>query len=216
MYTRPDVAFPEYRDDAGAVIPYGLRRSLDGWPPDDAYSVTSHPERFEVMWTVARAIVDHLVATYDAVVIDGADPSVGRAQGEHLREARPSSDGEPSPVRRLEPRGPGVPLTVIESAAPGVQMLAGASLEVLAPVCACDACDDSAEELADYLEEFAFAVAAGEAWEAIDSGGVRHGLTLPGHGASGGWTRKSFSQRRELRALMRERPPFAPWPLRAA
>lgn len=200
------------------MIPYGLRRADDEWPPDDAYSVVTHPERFEVTWSVARAIVDHLATTYDVTVLDDADPSVGRAQGEGLREARAPQEGAPAAIRRIVPRGPGVPLTVIESAAPGVQMLAGAALEVVAPVCACDACDacdDGAEQLAEDLEEFAFAVVAGEAWEAVDRNGVRHGFTPPEGGASGGWTRRSFAQRRELRALMRERPPFAPWPLRA-
>lgn len=214
MYTRPDATFPEYRDDAGVLIPYGGRWGIEG-APDDAYSVVSHPERFEVTWSVARAIVDHLATTYEVVVIDDADPSVGRAQGERLREARSRQEGVPAAVRRIVPRGPGVPLTVIENAAPGVQMLAGVALEVVAPVCACNACDDGAEQLAEDLEEFAFAVVAGEVWEAVDRSGVRHGFAPPEGGASGGWTRRSFAQRRELRALMRERTPFAPWPLRA-
>ncbi|WP_152659453.1 DUF6226 family protein [Demequina salsinemoris] len=215
MYTRPVVVFPELRDDAGAVIPYGRRLGeIPGWPPDDAYSVVVHPERFEVAWTIARAIVDHLVATYDVDVIEDADPEAGRLPGvRHLEPRGPIADAPPA-VRRIVPRGQGAPLTVIETDHPGVELLAGVTTGALAPVCGCEACDESVEEVADSLEDFAFAVASGEVWERVEGRGVRSGHTGPVSSGSG-WSRsESWGQRREIASLMKQATPFAPWPLR--
>lgn len=208
MYTRPDVSFPEFRDDAGAVIAYGDRWGVDG-PPEDSYSVVHHGERFQVAWTLARALVDHLVTTYDVDVIEDASLADGRASDENLPDVRGPLPGAPAAVRRLVPRGQGAPLTVVESDLPGVVMLAGVTLSAAAPTCGCDACDDRVEDMADELEEFAFAVAQGTPWEMVADGGVRAGF-----GTGSSWGTRTFAQRRELRALIREAPAFAPWPLR--
>ncbi len=209
MYTRPDVSFPEFRDDDSAVVPYGQRWGV-GMPPDDAYSAVHHSERFEVAWTLARALVDHLVVVYDVDVIDAASLGDMRPSDEHLPDARGVLPGAPAAVRRLVPRGQGAPLTVIESDLPCVTLLAGVTLRTSAPTCGCDACDESVEAMADNLEDFAFAIAKGSAWEAVADGGVRVGC-----GTGSGWSARTFAQRRELRALMQKAPVFAPWPTRA-
>ncbi len=65
-YVRPPIVIDEFLDDDGSVIPYGNRwldNDRDG--PEDTYSVTKHPERFQPLVDVAHAIIDHLVAMYD-------------------------------------------------------------------------------------------------------------------------------------------------------
>ncbi|GIG53316.1 DUF6226 family protein [Demequina activiva] len=211
-YTRPDVAFPEYRDESGAVIPYGELWG-GGSPPDDSYSRLTHPDRFEIAWTHARAIVDHLAATFDVEVQDGVDPSEGRVPGPEPR-VRAHAPGAPAAVRRLVPRGHGAPLTVIETDHPGVFMYAGATLAALAPHCGCDACDPSEQELAGDLEDLAFAVASGTASEGVERRGVVSTVSGP-EGSSEGWSRASLAERRAARAAMALHPPFEPWPRRA-
>lgn len=54
-YLRPAIDSPVFRDDDNQVIDYGCR-----WPdspPDDAYSVDRHPERFAPLHRVADALV---------------------------------------------------------------------------------------------------------------------------------------------------------------
>ncbi|WP_062135062.1 DUF6226 family protein [Demequina aestuarii] len=213
MDWRPDVAFAEFRDEAGAVIPYGKRWDMS--PPDDTYSRSVHPERFEVAWTLARALVDHLVAEYDVDVITDVDPHEGRAPRGHAPTPRAPIDGVPPAVRRLVPRGEGAPLTVVETDSPGVVMLAGATLEARAPVCGCDACDENVEEMADSLEELAFGIAGGTAWEAIERRGVAGGIGARDTG-SRSWSRLGWSDRRAARAAIKKAPAMAPWPTRTS
>ena len=213
MDWRPDVAFAEFRDESGAVIPYGERWDMS--PPDDSYSRTDHLERFEVAWTLARALVDHLVAEYDVEVIDDVDTTESLAFPERAPKPRAPIPGAPAAVRRLVPRGQGAPLTVVETDSPGVVMLAGATLEALAPVCGCDACDENVEEMADSLEELAFGIARGTAWEAIERRGVAGGIGARDTG-SRSWSRLGWSDRRAARAAIKKAPAMAPWPTRAS
>ncbi|MDN4479679.1 DUF6226 family protein [Demequina muriae] len=213
MDWRPDVAFAEFRDDSGAVIPYGERWDMS--PPADSYSRTDHLERFEVAWTLARALVDHLVAEYDVEVIADVDPAQDRAFPERAPRPREPIAGAPPAVRRLVPRGPGAPLTVIETGSPGVVMLAGATLETSAPMCSCDACDERVEEMADWLESLAIAVATGMAWERVERRGLAYGMTGR-DGTDRSWVRHSRHERRAARAAIKAAPAFAPWPTRAS
>ena len=70
-YTRPSIDTPVFRDVGGQVIDYGNRWS--GSPPEDTYSVDTHPERFAPVHTVADALIDHLRDTYDVVVEEGEE-----------------------------------------------------------------------------------------------------------------------------------------------
>ena len=210
-YRRPTLAYPEYRDESGALIPYGERWGM-GDPPDDAYSRLLHPDRYAITWTYARSIVDHLVRTFDVEVQDNVDPLHGRLPGPEptVRAAVP---GAPAAVRRLVPRGQGSPLTVIETDLPGAVMHAGATLAAYAPHCGCDACDPSELELAGDLEDFASAIASGTASEGVDRRGLATWIGSP-DGSSEGWTPASLAERRKARAAIDRLPAFVPWPLR--
>ncbi len=62
-YRRPPIERGEFRDESGAIIPYG-----DRWrdtPSDELpYSVTAHPERFTPVVEVARALAAALPAAH--------------------------------------------------------------------------------------------------------------------------------------------------------
>lgn len=70
-YLRPAIDSPVFRDDDGQVIDYGSR-----WPdspPDDAYSVDRHPERFAPLHRIADALIAHLRAAFDVTVQEGIE-----------------------------------------------------------------------------------------------------------------------------------------------
>ena len=54
-YVRPLIEAPVFRDADGAVINYGSR--WHGSPPEDTYSVDTHPERFAPLHVVADALI---------------------------------------------------------------------------------------------------------------------------------------------------------------
>lgn len=158
MYTRPDVAFGDFRDpDSGAPIPYGRRWETGRSPLPDTYSRVTNPERFEAIWPVARALVDHVLEERAATDADAtesyrapegtpADVAAWSAPRRRLRDA-------PPPVRLIAPRGGGPALQVVETATHGVVMR-WSGREVRVPVCDCDACDESLEDMTAVLEDF--------------------------------------------------------------
>src|SRR5438309_1731439 len=76
-YTRPAVEARDFRDESGAVIPYGARWT--GSPPDGSYSRVSNPERFAPLHTVADALIEHLRAAYRVDVAALADSELPAA-----------------------------------------------------------------------------------------------------------------------------------------
>mgnify|MGYP001508082597 CR=1 FL=1 len=71
-YVRPPILRQVFHDADGVPFEYGRRWDhLDG-PPEDTYSVDSHPERFAPLAGVADALVRHLAATY-AVTVEDVD-----------------------------------------------------------------------------------------------------------------------------------------------
>ena len=70
-YVRPSIDAPTFRDADGQVIDYGNR--WDASPPEDTYSVDTHPERFAPLHTVADALIAHLRDTYDVEVEEGVE-----------------------------------------------------------------------------------------------------------------------------------------------
>lgn len=138
-FTRPVLAVPEFVDDSGRVIEYGSRWA-GGSPPEDAYSRVSHPERFAPVIGVVDALVDHLETWYDVDVDRRSEESGTRVW--HLR---------PTTGAMLTLTGTG------ES----VGIEAGALTREFAPSCTCDACDETAESVADQIEETLLAIAAG-------------------------------------------------------
>jgi hypothetical protein len=138
-FTRPALAIPEFIDDDGRVIDYGSRWA-GGPPPDDAYSRVSHPERFAPVLSVVDALVDHLERWYLVSVDRRADEAGARVV--HLRPTT------------------GAAIT-ITATAESVSIEAGALFRDMVPGCTCDACDETAETVADQLEETLLTIAAG-------------------------------------------------------
>ncbi|MBF4617698.1 hypothetical protein ITJ44_06365 [Clavibacter sp. VKM Ac-2873] len=147
-FVRPAIDAPPGLDDAG--VPYGSRWDDADGPPEDAYSHTSHLERFAPLHAVADALVAHLAATHEVSVVEGPDPAL--------------ADPHPDAVRsvRLTPRdGSGGTLALEWTSFPGVMLHAGRRFPEAFPACGCDACDDRWEDVADELEQ-AVLLAAGQ------------------------------------------------------
>lgn len=166
-FTRPVLAVPEFVDESGRVIEYGSRWA-GGSPPDDAYSRVSHPERFAPVMSVVDALVDHLETWYDVDVDRRSDETGARAW-------------------RLRPTtGASITLT---ATADSIGIEAGALFRDIAPSCTCDACDETAESVADHLEETLLAIAAGGLREVFPVGQRRWlhtELRTPGGGKRSG------------------------------
>lgn len=166
-FTRPVLAVPEFVDESGQIIEYGSRWGDDS-PPEHAYSRVSHPERFAPVVSVVDALVDHLETWYDVDVDRRTDES-----GERVWRLRPTT-------------GATVTLT---GPAESVRIEAGALTREYAPSCTCDACDETAESVADQLEETLLAIAAGGLREVFPVGHRRWlhtELRTPGGGGRSG------------------------------
>ncbi|WP_159796498.1 DUF6226 family protein [Puerhibacterium puerhi] len=214
-YVRPDLPRQVFTDAAGRPIPYGHRWDhLDG-PPEAAYSVAEHPERFAPLHDVADALVAHLAATYAVEVATvGPRDLRGPAADRALRAAR------------LTPSSPdAAPLTVVRTDLPGVVVEAGALLVEPFPVCGCDACDDPLERVVEDLEETVGAVVTGSLHEWVRGGRlgrqfwVGHALSVPGGTRSGEGRRSGpraqlLAARERLAALPGGR--WQPWARAAA
>lgn len=66
-------------------------------PPDDAYAVVTHPERYAQLHEVADALLAHLLATYECEVAEDA-PSDERGVRE-IRAVRLTSLPGTAPLR---------------------------------------------------------------------------------------------------------------------
>lgn len=206
-YLRPPIDTPVIRDADGRVISYGDR--WDGDPPEDSYSVDTHPERFAPIHVVADALIAHLSATYDVEVIEELDAAA------EFRLA-------PSDVVRAVRIRPNDPTCAALSFAfttyPGVHMRAGLLHDFRFPSCGCDACDSNWEAEAELLERQAFAVATGHYRETVERGfrpWCAHMFTYP-DGSSGGRGRMSHLPGGRVRAatsILRRLPDgWAAWP----
>lgn len=140
-YQRPSFSTAVFRDTDGVVIPCGSRWAEN--PPEAAYSVTHHLERFAPLVDVADALVGWLTRDFDVTVDASASAVAGIATtGPELERAV-----------RITPADPhSAPLTVAVTTFPGVIVHAGATSEFVFPVCGCDACDDDVPTLAEDLE----------------------------------------------------------------
>lgn len=167
-FTRPVLSIPEFVDESGHVIHYGSRWA-GGSPPEDAYSRVTHPERFAPVMGVVDALVDHLETWYDVDVDRRSDES-----GARIWHLRPTT---------------GAQITLTETAE-SVFIQAGALTREYAPSCTCDACDETAESVADQIEETVLAIAAGGLREVYPVGQRRwlhtERRTPDGGGRSGG------------------------------
>lgn len=168
-YIRPDIAETTYRDDSGAVIPYGNRWG-DAGPPDDTYSVDTHPERFEPLHRVAEAVIRFVIANYDVEVAQGAAATAGLLHAPDAKDIVRAS--------RFTPSSPlAAPVTIVLTSYPTVHLYAGVFFHSVYPSCGCDACDEVWGPEAERLESETFAIVGGGLSER-DTGPRRRKLSI--------------------------------------
>lgn len=161
-YVRPHIEVREFRDASGAVVEYGNRwADRGGSPPEDSYSVESNLERFAPLHTVAEALIEHLVTTYDVTLTEGPEVVAG------LREPIPPEQAVVRAVRLEPARGGAAPLTLLLTAYPLVRVEAGVLGSFVYPSCGCDACDETWESAASEMEWQVFAIVGGGYTETI-------------------------------------------------
>ena len=211
-YQRPSIDVTVFRDAAGEVIDYGDRWGGE-MPPEDTYSVDTHPERFAPIHAVADALIAHLRAAYDVDVDEGDEVAA-----DLLHAAR-----EVKRAVRIRPRdAASASLTFVFTDYPGVFVHAGLLHDFHFPVCGCDACDSTWEAEADELERRVLAVVGGHYREHVGPGfhpWVGHSITFPDGSASGqspGRELPADRVRAAARALRQLPDGWAPWPLKHA
>lgn len=174
-YERPEVDLPVMRDAQQRIVDYGNRWAEN--PPQEAYSVDTHPERFAPLYTVADALVTFLHDTYDVELVTAVETAADLLH--------PPSDV----IRAVRVRpAKGAPLTFVYTPYPGVSVHAGLLHDFHYPTCGCDACDSTWAGEADDLESLVLAVASGgfsESIEGIVRPRVTYSITSPGRVESG-------------------------------
>lgn len=176
-YTRPQIEALVFHDAAGQVIPYGSR--WNGMPPEDTYSVDTHPERFAPIHTVADALITYLRDTYDVQMTDSPETAadLNHPPTEVVRAVRTTPKDAAS-----------ASLTFVFTPYPSVVVHAGALHDFLYPSCGCDACDSTWEAEADELERHVFAIVGGHYRETVDGWPrtwVGYAMTFPDGSTSG-------------------------------
>lgn len=205
-YVRPAIASPVFIDD-DQVIEYGRR--WPGSPPEEAYSVDRHPERFAPLHAVADALIAHLRTAYDVQVHEGIDltSDLLRLHDDVVRAVR------------VAPNDPAcAALTFVYTGYPGVLLHAGLLHDFPYPVCGCEACDSEWTTEADDLEQQVLAVAEGRYRESVDAGRrpwVEAETTFPNGSRSGRSRGEDLPAERLAAAspiLTGRTSPWAPWP----
>lgn len=180
-YVRPSIDVPVFCDVDGQVIEYGSR--WNGAPPEDTYSVDTHPERFAPLHLIADTLITHLRDTYDVEVTESVEVAADLIHPAYHDVVR---------AVRIQPNDQTcASLTLVLTAYPGVYMHAGLLHDFHYPVCGCDACDSTWEGEADDLERQVLAVVTGNYRESIERGRhpwVDYVFTHP-DGASSGRSR---------------------------
>jgi hypothetical protein len=205
-YVRPAVEAVVFRDGGGRVIEYGNR--WEGPPPEDTYSVDTHPERFAPLHAVADALIAYLRDTYDVRVEEGDDVVTDLI--------RPPSHDVARAVR-VRPRDPAcASVTVVMTAYPGIYLHAGVLHDFHYPVCGCDACDSTWQAEADQLEQQVLAVVTGHYRETLErregDPWVGYAFTYPDGASSGESREEGLSPERFAAAESALRSVAAEWP----
>ncbi|WP_147640417.1 DUF6226 family protein [Nesterenkonia massiliensis] len=213
-YHRPRLPDLDYPDPAGQPIRYGHR--WDGQPPEDSYSVSTHPERFAPLHQVADALLEHLTSTYD----------VHLEQDSWFTREKPGEGTSTHRELRLTPSSPmSAPLRLAWTDFPGVVVQAGlvarlVEQQQLFPVCGCDACDDDLEHLVQELEELVLAVAEGRFHERLLTNGWQWSLTTADGSGRSSESAEGLSAdiRRAATQTLSALPDgrWQPWPLKSA
>ena len=166
MYVRPGIPSLEFRDDSGAVIPYGERWGMAG-PREDTYSVTAHPERFAPLHDVARTLMDSL----------GVEPTGGGAVFGPL--------GPQQSLRFDPPNTDAAPIVIALTEFPGVRVRAGAYYSAAFPTCGCDACDEGLLDMVEQLEQAVFAILDGRFSESVSGAWLAQSIEFDDGSSSG-------------------------------
>lgn len=206
-YLRPAIAAPPFLDDEGRQ--YGDRRT-DMSPPENWYSVVSHPERFAPLHTVGDALIAWLVDEFDAVVEE-----TPKAAGDLLH---PPADIVRA-VRVTPATEVAAPLTFVFSPFPGILLHAGFLFEDRYPSCGCDACDEEWESTAMELERAVGAVVGGGFSEGFAPDAelpVWFRFARPDGGRSGSARADAYPAEllARLRPLLTPARVWSPWPRR--
>jgi hypothetical protein len=180
-YTRPVVEARQFRDESGAVIPYGSRWA--DLPPDGSYSRVSNAERFAPLLPVADALIEHLSATYltdVAALEESAIAAVDAPATTKLIAVTPE-------------RVDAAPLLFRFTDFPGVVIQAGVRYSGAFPICGCDACDETWGSVAAEMERLVLAVRDGKFSERIvlpqqatGTASFEHTIKGPGQRAGSG------------------------------
>lgn len=159
-------------DDEGTTTP------LDGPPPDwfaqvaaappeEAYGRVTNPERYRVLHTAARELLDRLATSHD----------VDREDGDADLDPALTGDIAVEAVVRLRPRSPGAaPLTVAFTSFPGLIVRFGEWTTEALPSCGCDACDEDPEDLVAMFTGLVEALVAGDFTERRNGEAVAYRL----------------------------------------
>ncbi|KIQ11802.1 DUF6226 family protein [Rhodococcus sp. MEB064] len=176
-YARPTIDEPVFRDPDGRVIEYGNLWADS--PPESAYSVTEHPERYAPLHTVADALIEHIRETYDVEIDEGPE-----AAAELVRPHRDTTRAV-----RIRPNDSiCATLAFVFTSYPGIGMHAGLLHDFYFPTCGCDACDSTWQDEADLLERQVFAVVTGNFREKVGHGqrpSIGYAFTYPSGRSSG-------------------------------
>ncbi len=184
-YTRAAFTTEEFLDDRGEPIDYGQRWDFETGPPEDTYSVTKHPERFEPLQAVAEGLIDYLLQHYAVTVVRTAS------------------------VRLIPALGAGVCFTLTDPPFSGVRVSAGLLTRLAFPHCGCDACDEDLLDSIENLEAFVFAVVRGDFAEWRRGRMVGYSVYLDG-AEVGGASQKVTGK--ALRAARRLPGRYSAWP----
>lgn len=207
-YVRPAVHAPVFHDADGEVIPYGSR--WQGSPPEDTYSVDTHPERFAPLHVVADALIAHLQEAYDVEVDEGLETVADLLRPPFHDVVR---------AVRIRPKDPDcASVTIVFTAYPGIYVHAGLLHDFHYPICGCDACDSEWTAEADGLERDVFAIVTGHYREILEPGRrpwVEYVITSPDGTRSGSSRAQDLPAERlkAAKSALRGRSgSWAPWP----
>lgn len=135
-FALPPIARREILGYDGRPIPYGSRWGL-GAPPEDAYGVASHTERYAPLHDVADALLAHVLATR-ACSMEESPLDRGELRAVALRaDARDGRDPRLAAIR------------LAWTDFPGVTAELSGDVPEAAPVCGCDACDEDVVAVAE-------------------------------------------------------------------
>jgi hypothetical protein len=171
---------------AEGLNPLGLRgRTRDdrfmsdrwgtGGPPPEAYSRMSVPDRYAELHPLAVELAQQLSRRHEVQL--------------HRESVLDPSREASATALQLVPANPrAVRLTLVLTGLPGLEVRVDGRPWLLLPHCGCDACDETAEECRDQLEDLVTAAVAGSLGERVyrSAEGWQHERWIQWSG--GGWS----------------------------